>query len=152
LDIGPQLLEVGAIDYDRFVQTYRQAGQPLTEAQTALLKEGSDAPVVIGRENAYFLLNFFWALRLANQNPLLDKGPMMQYGEENVDRFASTGGWTISRASIIPLTMAMLGLLELMAAQGATVDEMFEAASTPMPSGSRSKRWNWPPTLRPPRE
>lgn len=28
-DMGPQLLAAGAIDYDGFVQTYEQAGQPL---------------------------------------------------------------------------------------------------------------------------
>jgi hypothetical protein len=167
-DIGPQVLASGAIDYDRFEQLYRQAGQPLTDMQRAILTEGSDAQVVINRENAYFLLNFFWAFGLANQNPLLDQGPLEQYSEGQVGRFASTGGWTIgqkpaeeflSSAPIIPLTaeqqarleevayavyrpccnnptafpdcnhgMAMLGLLQLMAAQDATTDEMFEAA------------------------
>ena len=93
---------------------------------------------------------------------------MMQNGEDEVGRFASTGGWTVgakpatelySSAPIITLNpeqqarleevasgvyrpccdnhtafpdcnhgMAMLGLLELMASQGATEDEMFEAA------------------------
>lgn len=165
---GPQLLEVGAIDFDRFVQLYEQAGQPLTEAQLTLLKEGSDATVAITRDNSYFLLNFFWSLGLANRNPLLDEGPMMQYGQEGVGRFASTGGWTLgtkpatefySSTPIISFTaeqlarlekvakgvyrpccgnptsfpdcnhgMAMLGLLELMASQDATEDEMFEAA------------------------
>lgn len=167
-NIGPQLLDVGAIDLDRFVQLYEQAGQPLSDAEIAILTEGTDATVTITRDNSYFLLNFFWALGLANQNPLLDEGPMMQYGEEGVGGFASTGGWTLgtrpatefySSAPIITLTtkqqarveevakavyrpccgnptsfpdcnhgMAMLGLLELMASQGATEDEMFEAA------------------------
>ena len=124
--------------------------------------------MAITRDNSYFLLNFFWALGLANRNTLLDEGPMMQNGEEGVGRFASTGGWTLgtkpatefySSAPIISLTaeqqarleevaqgvyrpccgnptsfpdcnhgMAMLGLLELMASQDATEDEMFEAA------------------------
>ncbi len=167
-DIGPQLLEVGAIDYDRFVQVYDQAGQPLSQAQLKILSEGSDTPIIIDRDNAYFLLNFFWALGLANQNPILEEGAMMQYGEGEVGRFASTGGWTIgakpatelySSAPIITLNpeqqarlaevasgvyrpccdnhtafpdcnhgMAMLGLLELMASQDASADEMFEAA------------------------
>jgi hypothetical protein len=167
-DIGPQLLAAGAIDYDSFVQVYEQAGQPLTEDQLAILAEGSDEPIVINRENAYFLLNFFWALGLTNQNVLLEEGPMMQYSEGEIERFASTGGWTLATkpvtklyasTPIITLTpeqqarleevaqgvyrpccnnptafpdcnhgMAMLGLLELMASQGATVDEMFTAA------------------------
>ena len=167
-DIGPQLVTSGAIDYDRFVQVYDRAGQPLTEEQLDILTQGSDAPIVINRENAYFLLNFFWALGLTNQNALLEEGPMMQYGQEEVGHFASTGGWTLgskpattlyASTPIITLTpeqqarleevasgvyrpccdnptsfpdcnhgMAMLGLLELMASQDTSVDEMFAAA------------------------
>lgn len=167
-DIGPQLLAAGAINYDRFVQIYERAGQALNEVQQAILSEGSEAPIVIDQDNAYFLLNFLWALGLTNQNPLLDEGPLMQYSEGDVGRFASTGGWSIgqrpatelySSASLVSLTpeqqarlenvannvyrpccdnhtsfadcnhgMAMLGLLELMAGQGISEDEMFEAA------------------------
>jgi hypothetical protein len=166
--IGPQLVAVGAIDYDRFVQVYQQAGQPLTEQQLKILSQGSDDLLTIDRENAYFLLNFFWALGLANQNPILTQGPMMQGGRDQIGNFASTGGWTLASrpvaelyadTPIITLTaeqqarleevavavyrpccdnptafpdcnhgMAMLGLLELMAAQGATTDEMVTAA------------------------
>jgi hypothetical protein len=167
-DIGPQLLEVGAIDYERFIKVYERAGQPLTEAQKAVLTEGSTGQIVIDQENAYFLLNFFWAFGLANENPLLEEGPLVQYSRGDVGGYASTGGWTIgekpakaflSSAAIVQLTpeqqervervasqvyrpccdnpthfpdcnhgMAMLGLLELMAAQGASDDEMFRAA------------------------
>jgi hypothetical protein len=113
-DLGPRLIEAGAIDYDRFVQNYEQAGQPLTEEQLALLTEGSDQPVTIDRHNAYFLLNFLWALGLTNQNPILTEGQMMEYGGiEKIGSFASTGGWTLgakaptelfASAALIPLT------------------------------------------------
>ncbi len=166
--IGPQLIAAGAVDYDRFVQVYQQAGQSLSEKQLKILSQGSDDPVTIDKENAYFLLNFFWALGLTNRNPILTQGPMMQGGRDQVGNFASTGGWTIASkpvaelyasTPIITLTveqqagleevaarvfrpccdnptsfpdcnhgMAMLGLLELMAAQGATTDEMYAAA------------------------
>lgn len=167
-DIGPQLLAAGTIDYDRFAQVYREAGQPLTQEQQNILRKGSDVPIVINHENAYFLLNYFWALGLTNQNIVLTEGPMVQNGNGDIERFASTGGWTLATKSIkdiyastpiISLTseqqarleevaygvyrpccnnptafpdcnhgMAMLGLLELMASQDASVDEMFEAA------------------------
>lgn len=167
-DIGPQLLTAGAIDQSHFAQVYEQAGQPLTKQQLEILTQGSQTRIVISRENAYFLLNFFWALGLTNQNPILEEGPMMQHGKGEVGGYASTGGWTIgakpatalySSAPIITLTpeqqarleevakavyrpccdnstafpdcnhgMAMLGLLELMASQDASVDEMFAAA------------------------
>ena len=167
-DIGPQLLEAGAIDYEQFVQRYEAGGAPLTELQKEILVEGVDAPITIRMDNAHFLLNFFWALGLTNQNPILDEGPMMTYSEGDISRFASTGGWTLgqkdstelySSTAIISLSpdqqsivetvaagvyrpccnnptifpdcnhgMAMLGLLELLAANGLSEDEMLETA------------------------
>ncbi len=167
-DIGPRLLAAGAIDYDRFVQTYEKAGQPLTNEQITILIRASDQPIVINKQNAYFLLNLFWALGLTNANAILKEGPMMQYSQGKIDQFASTGGWTLgtrpataryASPPIITLTaeqqkrleevasavyrpccgnatnfpdcnhgMAMLGLLELMASQNASADEMFDAA------------------------
>ncbi|MCL7453073.1 MAG: hypothetical protein M8467_08485 [Anaerolineae bacterium] len=167
-NLGPELVQAGAIDYDRFAQLYLQRGQPLTSLQVGILKEGSDSQVVIDPENAHFLLNLFWAVGLTNQNPILVEGPMMQRGREGVGSFASTGGWTLgsrqatelySSVPLIQLTegqqarveevanaiyrpccgnhtafpdcnhgMAMLGLLQLMATDGASVDEMFQAA------------------------
>ena len=157
-DLGPRLVAAGAIDEKRFVQTYEAAGQPLSAAQLNVLRQGSEESIVVDGENAYFLLNFFWAVGLANENPLLTEGPLMEAAGGDVGRFASVGGWTIGRkaprdlyasAALIPLTaeqqarveevaygvyrpccnnhtafadcnhgMAMLGLLELMAAQG----------------------------------
>lgn len=167
-DLGPQLLESGAIDFDRFVERYEKGGAPLTDLQTKILAEGVDEPIVIRRDNAHFLLNFFWALGLTNKNPILEEGPMMEYSEGDIGRFASTGGWTLgqkdptelySSATIIQLSpeqqslvekvasvvyrpccnnptifpdcnhgMAMLGLLELLAANGLTEDQMLETA------------------------
>jgi hypothetical protein len=167
-DLGPQLLEAGAIDYERFIQLYQQRGRPLSQAQLDILTEGSESPIIFDYENAHFLLNFFWAVGLANNNPILTEGPMMQYGEGEIGRFASTGGWSIGQrpatelyaaTALIPLTteqqarleevaynvyrpccnnhtafpdcnhgMAMLGLLQLLASQDASVDEMFAAA------------------------
>jgi hypothetical protein len=167
-DLGPQLLAAGAIDYDKFIAVYERSGQPLTDEQLAILRDGSEAQIVINRDNAYFLLNLFWAFGLANENPILTEGPMMKNGPEEVTNFASTGGWTIASKPVIkiyastPLVtltddqqslleevatqvyrpccnnpthfpdcnhgMAMLGMLELMAGQGATKDQLFEAA------------------------
>ena len=167
-NIGPQLLAKGAIDYNRFAQLYQQLGQPLTDEQVAVLVSGSDAPIIFRSYNAHFLLNFFWALGLTNQNRILTEGPMMQRGRNQVGNYASTGGWTIgakvamelyASAPIITLTseqqarveqvasavyrpccdnpthfpdcnhgMAMLGVLELMAAQDVSVEGLFTAA------------------------
>jgi hypothetical protein len=167
-DAGPQMLAAGAIDYDRFARVYDQAGQPLTAVQQAILTQGSDDYIHIDQDNAYFLLNFFWALGLVNDNPLLTSGPLVQNSDGRIERYAATGGWTIGQkppaelyasAAILHLNheqqerleevannvyrpccnnhtafadcnhgMALLGLLQLMAAQDATVEEMFDAA------------------------
>ena len=167
-DLGPRLLESGVIDYDAFAAIYQNAGSPLSAEQIEALKKGSDQEIVINSQNSYYLLNFFWAVGLANRNVILTEGPMIQNSNGKYENFASTGGWSLATKPItelyasqdlIPLTpeqqklveevaqgvyrpccnnpthfpdcnhgMAMLGILELMASQGATADEMFEAA------------------------
>jgi hypothetical protein len=166
--LGPQLVQAGVIDYVAFQNVMTTGGDPLSAQQLKMLTQGSDEQIVITRENAHFLLNFFWAVGLANRNPILTEGAMVQNSGGQIERFASTGGWTLATKPItelyasldlIPLTaeqqaqvkkvaaavyrpccnnptlfpdcnhgMAMLGLLELMAAQGASTDEMFMAA------------------------
>ena len=167
-DLGPKLLAAGAIDLEKFKKVYERSGKPLTDEQLKILTEGSsNEKITIDSDNSYFLINFLWALGLANKNPILDEGEMTKYGEGQIGSFASTGGWTLgtkkatelySKSSLISLTpqqqaivqeaasgtyrpccgnstafpdcnhgMAMLGLYELMASQGATVDDLFEA-------------------------
>lgn len=167
-DLGPRLLEGGVISYDAFAAIYENSGNPLSAEKTEIVKNGSDEEIVINADNSHFLLNFFWAVGLANKNSILTDGPMVQNSGGQIERFASTGGWTLATKPVtelyasmdlIPLTaeqqklveevaaaiyrpccnnhtlfpdcnhgMAMLGVLELMASQGATADAMFEAA------------------------
>lgn len=166
-DVGQNLLSSGAIDFGKMKELYEKAGIPLTDEQIKILTQGSNEKIKITPENSYFLLNFLWALGLANKNPILDEGPMMKYGKDKIGNFASTGGWTLgtkkatelySKFEIIKLTpeqqkiledfafnsyrpccsnptgfpdcnhgMAALALGELMASQGASVEEIFEA-------------------------
>jgi len=167
-DVGPQLVAAGAIDLSSFSALYKQQNQPLTDDQKNILTKGSNLYINIQQSNAYFLLNFFWALGLTNENPILTEGMMMSGGADQIGGFASTGGWTLgtkpatelyASQKILTLTdeqqtrlsevaaqvyrpccnnpttfpdcnhgMAMLGLLELMASQGASSDQMYEAA------------------------
>lgn len=101
--LGPELLAAGAIDYERFAALYQARGRALTDEQVTVLTEGSDEPIVVDFDNAYFLLNFFWAFGLVNENPILDEGPMMAGGAEQVGRFASTGGWTLGTKPAVAL-------------------------------------------------
>ena len=165
-DIGPKMLDLGVIDLDKFKSVYDTGNQSLTAEQLDILTKGSDEKMKITRENSYFLLNFFWAVGLANNSKILTQGDMSKY--EDAGNFASTGGWSLSKDSamnyyskenLISLTekqvdlvlkvssniyrpccdnptsfpdcnhgMALLGVLELMASQGATEIEMYEAA------------------------
>jgi hypothetical protein len=167
-DAGPILISAGVIDRNAFEKLYLDAGQPLSDKEIEILTKGSQDQVIINSRNAHFMLNFFWALGLANKNPILLKGPIQQASGGQIDGLISTGGWTIgqkavtelfSSTPILSLTdeqqarleevakavyrpccnnpthfpdcnhgMAMLGLLELMASQNASTDEMFNAA------------------------
>lgn len=167
-DMGPQMAAGGVFDRDQFIRVYQEAGQPLTEDQLAILDGTYSGKISINHANAYFLLNFLWALGLSNKNSILDFGQIQEYSENKIENFASTGGWTLairpigevfSSLNMINLTveqqkrveetaaaifrpccnnptlfpdcnhgMAMLGLLELMASQDATVEEMMQAA------------------------
>lgn len=163
-DMGTKLIASGAIDPVAF-SAYHQ----LTEEQRAVLFSDTVSAITLTPQNIRFWINVLWALGLTQQSMVLDKGPMRQ-GEEQVplDRYASTGGWTLgsraatelySSARLIDLTpeqdaliyrvaaqvfrpccgnhtgfpdcnhgMAMLGLLELMAAQGASEEALYQAA------------------------
>ncbi|MCL5003759.1 MAG: hypothetical protein M1352_00640 [Patescibacteria group bacterium] len=167
-NLGPQMIDLGVIDLTKFEDAYKNNGRELTDGELAVLTRGSPGKVKIDRQNAPFLLNFFWALGLANKSKILSGGQMIKYGKEPLGGFASTGGWTLGKgnalnyyadADLIPLTveqealvekvasgvyrpccdnpasfpdcnhgMALLGVLELLAGNGASESEMGEAA------------------------
>lgn len=99
-DLGPRLVEAGAIDVALLGRELARRGTPLSEDQRLILREGTDDFVEIGPDNALFLLDVFWALGLTNRNALLTQGPMTMSGLADVGRFASTAGWKLgSRGS-----------------------------------------------------
>lgn len=167
-DLGPKMIAMGVIDLEKFKQAYASSGQDLSLEELDILTKGSQSKVKINSLNSRFVLNFFWAVGLANKTDILDKGKMMTYGGlKGAGGFASTGGWTLakgdamkyySKSRLIPLTanqeelvdkvasniyrpccdnstafpdcnhgMALLGVLELMASNGASEQEMYDA-------------------------
>jgi hypothetical protein len=129
-NVGPQLVAAGVIDEAQFIRLYQQAGKPLTPDQTQILQQDADQPVVITQQNAYFLLNFFWALGLANQNPLLTTGPLQQRSGGQIEGFASTGGWTIGKKSVKEL-YAAFPILSLTASQQSNLEAAAKAVFRP---------------------
>lgn len=168
-DLGPRMIAMGVIDLEKFKAAYSASGLDLDQEQLDILTKGSNSKVKITSLNSKFLLNFFWAVGLANKTSILDKGEIMKYGGiKGVGSFASTGGWTLakgdavkyfSKSKLINLTpeqeklvnevasniyrpccdnstafpdcnhgMALLGVLELMAANGASEDDMYQVS------------------------
>lgn len=166
-DLGVELARAGVIDIDTFVSLYESRGV-FTDEYKDLISGQKSGQITITRENAGYLLNLFWALGLAQKNPILDSGEMASPAFGGAQNFASTGGWTMadgdpmahySKHAFFELTpeeqvlvdtvsrgvyrpccdnsthfpdcnhgMAMFGLLELMASQGASEEEMWRAA------------------------
>jgi len=67
----------------------------------------------------------FWAFGLANQNPILDSGPLVENSGGKIEGYASTGGWTLgtrpvtelySSATLARLTLEQQSLVEEAAA------------------------------------
>src|SRR3990167_7750728 len=169
-NLGAKLVETGAIDPAKMAALYESRGG-FSDEYRKLLERNANEKIVITNWNSGYLLNLFWALGLANKNPILeDKTEMMSPSYGGAENFASTGGWTLARGNamehynmhkLIALTseqqtlvdrvsrnifrpccgnsthfpdcnhgMAMLGLLELMASQGVSEQDMYKAALT----------------------
>jgi hypothetical protein len=110
-DLGKRLVEIGAIDQERFLDLYRQRSGDVSDF-TAILEGTSDEYIYINEWNANFVLNVLWALGLAQSSKVLNEGMMMSF-EDGPGGFASTGGWTMARGhamdiygkhDLIPLT------------------------------------------------
>lgn len=166
-DLGQKLTEAGVIDKEKFNKLYARRGG-LAEYEKGLLEGKNNGELLISPQNAGFILNLLWAFGLANQSPILEKGPMADSRYGGAGNFASTGGWSLaqgtamdhySRHNFVQLTnsqaalvekvakniyrpccnnpayfpdcnhgMAMLGLLELLAASGADEAQIYKTA------------------------
>lgn len=97
-DLGPKMTSLGVIDADKFTGVFTKSNEPLSKEQENILFNNSTKSIKITQENARFLLNFFWALGLANKTKILTDGEMVTYGGQNeLGSFASTGGWTLAK-------------------------------------------------------
>jgi hypothetical protein len=105
--LGPRLVAAGVIDPKAFAAALAVGDHPITPEQQALIEQGSDSPVVLEAGNAQFVLNFLWAVGLANQNPILLQGRMQEDGSEQVLRYASTAGWTLAAKPIAEVYAAL---------------------------------------------
>ncbi len=123
-DAGPRLVSSGALNYSLFAASMRRSGRPLSKEQEKILLEGSQDNITISRENRLFTLNLLWALGLANNNTILTRGPLSNTPSVGIERFASTGGWSlgsrnpveiVSSTNIINLTKEQQDIVERVA-------------------------------------
>ena len=164
-DMASELAETGVIDEEKFRALYAARGGMSKEIENLFTESGD---LVITPENSGEVLNLLWAFGLANKNPVLENGPMVDPRYGGPGGFASTGGWSLARGNVaehysahafVALSeeqqrlvgrvskniyrpccnnstyfpdcnhgMAMLGLLELMAENGLSEDEMYRVA------------------------
>lgn len=95
-DYGKQLSDKGVIDQQKFEALYSKRGG-LSEEERKLLSGADNGKLKITSENSAVILNLLWAFGLGNKNQILEKGPMTDKNYGGAERFASTGGWTLSK-------------------------------------------------------
>lgn len=109
-DIGQKLVEVGAIDKEKYNELF--ANDPNSKDSLKFLSGNWKHKMVINESNSRFMVNTLWALGLVNKSKVLDEGPMRTGGYET-GKYASTAGWTLgskeamelySSKELIPLT------------------------------------------------
>src|SRR3990167_9984532 len=95
-NLGQQLVKAGVIDEAKLQSIY-EPRDGLNNEDKKLLLGQNDGKLKITRENSAYLLNLLWALGLANKNPILDSGEMVNKDYGGAGNFASTGGWTLAK-------------------------------------------------------
>lgn len=97
-NLGPKMISLGVIDADKFKEVLIKSNEPLSKEKESILFNNSSQSIKITQDNSRFLLNFFWALGLANKTKILTDGEMVTYGGKNeLGSFASTGGWSLGK-------------------------------------------------------
>ncbi|MEW6721754.1 MAG: hypothetical protein AB1324_00675 [Candidatus Micrarchaeota archaeon] len=121
-DLGPRIVESGALNTAKLEALMERNGRPLTDEQRAILENGSNNSIRIDRDNAYFVLNLFWGLGLANDNNVL-RNFSAGIGGPAVGNLASTGFWSLGERSGREL-FASRKIIELTESQQAIVNEV----------------------------
>lgn len=89
---GKKLIDDGVIDKKKLAQAISGTDELAPELNKYL--DGSrQREIIVNHETARFWVDVLWGLGLANKNPILESGPMVEGG--NTANFASTGGYTL---------------------------------------------------------
>lgn len=99
-DIGKKLVDSGAVDSEKFKQIHKSNTDG--RADLDILDGDSDKPIAINENNSRLVVNLLWALGLVNKTKVLDEGPMVE-DRSKLGNFASTGGWTLGKKTVVQL-------------------------------------------------
>ncbi len=91
-DVGPKLIEIGAIDQKKFEEVVQ-----MSDEEKEILTSGKDVPIKINSQNGQFVVDLLWALGLAQKSVVYTQGPLGQEYKAEQGSFASTGGWTLAK-------------------------------------------------------
>lgn len=117
-DLGPRLIAAGVIDEKKFRETVN-----LNSDEEKILKEGTEAPILINADNSQFVVDLLWAIGLAQKSDVYTEGPMGQEYKKEVGNFASTGGWTLAKGDAVNY-LGKFELLDLSPEQQKRVSEI----------------------------
>ncbi len=95
-NLGPRLVALGVIDKEKFAKAVN-----LTDEQKKILDEGLDEPLKINANSSQFVVDFLWALGLAQKSVVYEEGPMGKEYKKDVGNFSSTGGWSLAQGKAV---------------------------------------------------
>jgi hypothetical protein len=123
-NIVPELVSSGAINLTKVEELY---GKNLTRQEFDILTKPSNTNLTLNSSNANFYLLIFWALGIADKNPVLDNfSALANASNYSVADFASTGGWTLGTNSN---AMTYFDKLQLISLTPMQQGEMYDVAT-----------------------
>lgn len=86
------LVNNGALNLSFINYLLNASGQPLTNYELKILNGTEAGNLTINSSTGLFTLYVLWAIGINNKNPIINNGPLMNYGG-NPYQLASTGGY-----------------------------------------------------------
>jgi len=127
-----RLTRAGVIDRNKLEAIYTRAGGAPGEL-SVILDRASPEPIRLTAENARFYVNMLWPLGLANRMGSNERSPL---NGPSRFRYASTGGWTLGRATNGGAYFNAFPIVELSAQQDALVARIAQRSFRPCCSNS----------------
>ncbi len=122
-----KLVQAGVISPDKFKRIYtKRGGLPMWVED--LFSKPSSKAITMGFQTAPYLLNLMWPLGMATKTKFNDKSKL---NGPNVNRYASTGGWTLGEARSGGAYFNKVSAIDLTTEQEARVLEVAENSFRP---------------------